>query len=92
MWEFFRRLWRKPKPDGDSEPGRKDFDAAVGHYERGEYAAAIAAYGRVIRLRPNIFAAYANRGFAHHEMENYAAAIADYDRAIEIDPKIARVL
>jgi len=52
MWEFFRKLWRNSKPNGDSEPGRKDFDAAIDDYHRGDYAASITGYDRAIDLNP----------------------------------------
>ena len=54
--------------------------------ETRDYAAAIAAYGSAIQLKPDFAEAYNNRGFAHYRSGNAELAIADFTRAIELRP------
>tara|TARA_B100000242_G_C43015916_1_gene472385 strand:- start:22 stop:630 length:609 start_codon:yes stop_codon:yes gene_type:complete len=46
---------------------------------------AINDYGRVIKLEPNNYEAYLNRGNLKHNLKNYYGAIGDYSEAIKIN-------
>jgi len=53
--------------------------------QRGDAAAAIAAYDAAIAVNPRLPDVYANRARMRAQQEDFAAAIADYSSAIEID-------
>ena len=60
--------------------------------EQGRLEEAIAAYGEVVRLNPQISAAYAvynNRGRSYMELRQYKRAIQDLDEAIRLNPQYA---
>jgi tetratricopeptide (TPR) repeat protein len=58
--------------------------AAV-HYERGEYAAAIADCDAAIRIDPRLAEAYNNRSLAYYKSDDYAKAKADFDQTIKLE-------
>lgn len=58
--------------------------AAV-HYERGDFAAAIADCDRAIRIDPALPEAFNNRSLAYHKSNRYAEAKADFDRTIRLE-------
>jgi tetratricopeptide (TPR) repeat protein len=58
--------------------------AAV-HYERGDYAAAIADCDAAIRLDPMLAEAYNNRSLAYYKSNDYARAKADFDHTIRLN-------
>ncbi|QVL30195.1 tetratricopeptide repeat protein [Telmatocola sphagniphila] len=49
----------------------------------------VSDYSEVIRLDPNLAAAYGSRGFAWLGKKEYDKALSDYDEAIRLDPKDA---
>ena len=53
------------------------------------YDRAVAHYTEVIRLNPEDFITYNNRGFAYANKGEFNAAIQDYDKAIELNPQFA---
>jgi len=54
-----------------------------------EYAAAIEAYGRAIRINPGLAGAYRDRGTAYRGLGKPESAIHEYDKAIQLDPEDA---
>ena len=53
---------------------------------QGKNKSAIAIYNRVIKLNPDIFEVYGNRGAAKSSTGDYVGAIEDYDKAIQLNP------
>ena len=54
-----------------------------------EYAGAITAYNRAIRLNPSDEDAYLRRGYAHRRLGEYRAALLDYNRAVALNRRDA---
>lgn len=54
-----------------------------------EYAQIKADYDTAIRLNPDFYYAYYNRGEIFSLEKNYVAALADYDQAIQREPRFA---
>lgn len=48
---------------------------------------AISSYDRSIRLQPDYYRVFINRGLAHFKLDNHEAAMSDFNEAIRIDPK-----
>lgn len=63
---------------------RKEFDLAIGDYERAKQL------DQRLSLNAEIASAYSKRGDEFHERQDYDTAIADFNKAIELDPKVAR--
>jgi serine/threonine protein kinase/Tfp pilus assembly protein PilF len=59
-------------------------------YRSKKYVKAIAAYSRVLKIKPHPFAYY-NRGVAHYLMHNYTEAIADYNQALQMNLNIGEI-
>src|SRR5205085_2424596 len=53
---------------------------------KGDYDRAIQDYDQVIRLKPDHFRAFNNRGNAYEHKADYDRAIQDYDQAIRLKP------
>jgi|ERR1035437_666165 tetratricopeptide (TPR) repeat protein len=51
------------------------------------YIEAIKDYDDFIKINPNSFEAYNDRGFAKEELNDYKGALIDYNKAIELNPK-----
>ena len=73
MRKVFSRIWAMVRTSAD-QPGRSDFVAGTEHYLCGDYTAAIAAYDRVIRVRPDMAEVWSNRGLVYHVLGDYAGA------------------
>jgi len=71
-----------PLPTRDTLLGRGSAYAATGQYEK-----AIKAYSEVIRLKPDLVAAYHNRGIAYMELDQPEAAKEDFSKVIELEPQ-----
>jgi Tfp pilus assembly protein PilF len=63
-------------------------DHGVRVLERGEVAAARAAFDRAIRLSPNYPAAHYNLAVAHEQLLDHELAIGEYQRAIRLDERL----
>jgi len=63
------------------------FKIGSGHYEAKNYRAAINAFNKAIKIKPNNDEAFIKRGFAKQSLGNYEGAIEDYSRAIELNPR-----
>ena len=63
--------------------------AGFDHYEQGEYAQAITAYGAAVRLEPESAGIYYNRGLAHARLGQYQEAVDNFREAIRRDPQYA---
>jgi tetratricopeptide (TPR) repeat protein len=60
---------------------------ANAYANKGDYDRAIADYTEAIKLDPNDFLAYRNRGGVYHHIKgDFDRAIADYTQAIRLDP------
>jgi tetratricopeptide (TPR) repeat protein len=59
---------------------------ALEKQNRGDNRGAIADYNEAIRLKPDYFNAYNNRGNAKSALGDYRGAIADYNKAIRLKP------
>ena len=62
----------------------------MAHYELGDWAGAEAAFGRVLDLEPDRWAAWMYRGMARRERGAVEEAVGDFNRAVELAPKDAR--
>jgi len=51
-----------------------------------KYDEAIERFGEAIKLSPDYFDAYFNRGLAYHSKKDYNNAIEDFNKSIELDP------
>ena len=60
------------------------FVSGGAHLEKGNLDQAIADYTEAIRLKPDFFAAYLNRGTAQRKKGEVDPAIADYTKAIQL--------
>jgi tetratricopeptide (TPR) repeat protein len=66
-----------------------DFFVSGGaHLEKGHLDRAIADYSEAIRLKPDFFAAYLNRGTALRKKGEIDPALADYTQAIRLKPDL----
>ena len=59
---------------------------ADGKQAQGKNKSAIAIYNRVLKLNPDVFEVYGNRGAAKSSIGDYVGAIEDYDKAIQLNP------
>ncbi len=59
---------------------------ADGKQAQGKNKSAIAIYNRVLKLNPDVFEVYGNRGSAKSSIGDYVGAIEDYDKAIQLNP------
>ena len=57
--------------------------------EKGDLEKSMDAYTKAIRLNPNNFKAYYNRGIVKSYLDQHEAAIVDYDQAIRLNPALA---
>ena len=62
---------------------------AVEQFTHGDYAGAIGAFDRIIRLDPETAVTYLYRGNAHYYQNHQQQAIADFTEAIRRDPSLA---
>ena len=60
------------------------FQNAVAHHARGQFAEALALYDGVIRLNPNIAQVHSNRGAVLAVLGRFDEALGSYDRAIKL--------
>jgi tetratricopeptide (TPR) repeat protein len=72
---------------GQAYPVKVLLSKAEGHFFRGNYLEAIAAYTETIALDPKNAPAYRGRAAAHAVLGKEADALADYGRAVTIDPR-----
>ena len=64
-------------------------EQGLSYYKAGQYADAIAAFDRLIKLTPDYAGAYFNKGNALVGMGRYEEAVAAYDQAIRLAPNVA---
>lgn len=57
----------------------------------GKYDRAIAIYDRAIKIQPDLYEAWYQRGHVLARLQDYESALADYDKAIAIEPRQDRV-
>ena len=62
---------------------------AVTADQRGDWAAAEAAYGHALQLSPTVAATWSNRGYSRILQARYAEAVADLDAALRLAPALA---
>jgi tetratricopeptide (TPR) repeat protein len=60
-----------------------------GHFDKGEFEAAVADYTKAIEIEPDYSDAYNNRGLTYSDRGDKDRAIADYTKAIELKPDYA---
>jgi len=60
------------------------FREALAHYDAGRYRESVAAYGKLIALKPERANNYYNRAIAYDQLGEYDAALKDYGKALEI--------
>ena len=65
------------------------FSVGYLYRERKNFKRAIDAYDAVLRLKPDLAAAYNNRGNAKWDLDQHKAAIEDYDAALRLKPDLA---
>ena len=58
------------------------------HAQVGQYARAMADFGRAIRLDPRYADAYVQRGQVYHERGAFERAVQDFNAALAIDPNL----
>ena len=82
--------WRRfPRPETEYDKRMKEGQVCA---DRGDFNAAIAAYGEAIRLDPQSADAYFNKGFAYGQKGDYDKAIEDFNASIRLHPKNARAI
>lgn len=75
---------------GDDElAARAWFSVGYLHHESGKPQEAMDAYGRALRLKPDMTNAWYNRGNARSALDRREDAIADYDEALRLKPDYA---
>jgi len=80
-----------PTPEPTAKPPDALFDylAAINLLSAAQYKEAIARFGTVIRLQPDLALAYHGRALAYYNNDLPDLALEDLDRAIELDPDYA---
>lgn len=83
-----------PRPVATAMPRSTDEDMLAGDaaFERGDYAGAVAAYGRAIERNPASAEAHNNRAYAYMTVHEYERALADLDRALQLRPEYINAL
>ena len=66
-----------------------EFYRGAACYNNKKFKKAIEHYDTAIKLNPQFFEIYYNRGLAKSALGKYQEAIADYDKSIEINPQFA---
>ena len=91
LWEqtklAYRMIPMPPVPEGEELTADEWTDRGRALSNKGDRAAAVAAYDRALTLNPNLGRALNNRAIELGRMERYEDALRDYNRAIELDPK-----
>ena len=59
---------------------------AITQHEAGNYEAAIAYYGKAIKMQPDLYQAWFNQGNALIALERYEAALASFKQALKLNP------
>ena len=62
---------------------------ATNSVEKSDQETAINAYGKALRLNPDLVEAYLNRGTAKFDLKQYEAALADFEAALHLNPNYA---
>ena len=62
------------------------FEQATLFFASNEYEAAIVSYDQILKLKPDSYAAWNNRGYALHKLGRYEEAIITYDQALRFKP------
>ena len=70
---------------GSARAAGTALDSASAASDRGDDAAAIAAFDRAIALNPGLAGAFRGRGVAHRNLGHLDLAVRDYDAAIRLD-------
>ena len=68
-----------------------EFCAGVTSQDKEDYKQAIGHYSESIRLDPQMFASYNNRGNVYYAEDDFDHAIQDYDKALALQPNDAEV-
>ena len=55
------------------------------------YEEALAAYAKVLSIKPDLAGAWLGRGNVYSELKRYDEAYAAYDKALSIEPELAEV-
>jgi len=79
--------WNKMSNDNSPKTAEDFVNRGNLHCEKGDFDQAIADYTEAIRLDPDYYNAYHNRGYTYYQVKNdYDTAIADYNQAIRLNP------
>jgi tetratricopeptide (TPR) repeat protein len=78
-------LSKRGGTDGENRI-RELIQQGKGHFDKGEFEAAIADYTKAIEMKPDDAKAYFNRGAAYSAKGDMDLAIANYTKAIEMKP------
>ena len=68
------------------------FELGILLFAAKEYEAVVAAYDKLLDIKPNDHEAWYNRGVALVNLERFEEAVASYDQALEIKPDKPRSL
>ncbi len=88
-------LWgigQSPPLSGIQQQFLEAFQAGDNYLSEKKLIKAQKAFERVIRLKPDMAAAYRRLGLVHQLLENYEKAANYYDRCIEINPYLSRAV
>jgi tetratricopeptide (TPR) repeat protein len=80
MMRFLRRLF------GSGASAAEWGERGLGHYQRGEYAEAVAAWTEAVRLDPANADTLIDRGWAYSLLHEHDRAIADFTAALRLRP------
>lgn len=73
-------------------PGPKAlFDKALSSQQRGDFAAAVEQYRKVVQITPDVLPAWINMGVALVQLGKFNEAIESYHSALALDPKNKQV-
>ncbi len=76
----------KLRLDGEEESVSFYVHRAFQKFSNQDYKGAISDNTKAIKINPDYWKAYNNRGSVKYELKDYSGAISDYNKAIEINP------
>ena len=90
FYEEQKRIIQPGMEDPQDQEAKQKFNNANEQYKKGDIPGAMRLYDEAIRLSPDYFKAYNNRGIVKAAaLKNFKEAIEDFSRAIQINPDYA---
>jgi Flp pilus assembly protein TadD len=70
------------------ESVKKLFDSAYGHYQAGNYEAAVSDYEEILRIAPNFAETYYHLGECYNKTGRYEESYINYAKAYDMAPEV----